>query len=197
MAVAIASMLVAAACTTANPVMTFFFDGVPNPGEVRVAQDVVRNPRRPTYKPPPPPVKFVEVPDLPPAIDWKGRYQELPRNDDGEVEWTKALDAKLITLKAAIGDEAKEAETEDAEVELATSGQAKYTVVFSHLVHTKWLACDACHNGIFKMKAGSTKKIKMDDFDEGKYCGACHGKVAAPDTSACADCHLPMRKKKA
>ncbi len=33
----------------------------------------VEQPRRPTYKPPPPAVKFVEVPDLPPAIDWKAR----------------------------------------------------------------------------------------------------------------------------
>ena len=68
--IALALVLLEVACTTANPVMTFFFDGVPAPGETYVAQDVVKPPRRPPYKPPPPPVKFVEVPDLPPAIDW-------------------------------------------------------------------------------------------------------------------------------
>jgi len=175
--------------------MTFFFDGVPNPGEKQVAQAVVKRPRRPTYKPPPPAVKFVEVPDLPPAIDWKARYLELPRNDDDEVEWTKALDAKTITLKSAIGDEAKDDDTDDAEIELVSSGRPQYKVVFSHLVHTKWLSCDQCHPKIFPMKAGRTK-LTMEAFDEGKQCGACHGKVAAPDLGSCATCHLPMRKKK-
>ena len=80
------------ACTTANPVATFFFDGLPAPGEEQAAQDVVKKPRRLPYVKPPPPVTFVEVPELPPAIDWKGKFAELPRNDAGDVEWTKALD---------------------------------------------------------------------------------------------------------
>ena len=104
------------ACTTANPVATFFFDGLPDPGQERVARDVVKQPRRLPYKKPPPLVTFVEVPELPPAIDWKGKFAELPRNDAGDVEWTKALDAKLIEPKPGLAADAKDEDATDMDV---------------------------------------------------------------------------------
>src|SRR5690242_21625543 len=96
---AIVVAMLAAACTTANPVMTFLFDGVPAPGEERAPQAVVKPPRRPPYKPPPSAVTWVAVPDQPPAIDWKARYAELPRTDGGDVAWVKALEDKLVAPK--------------------------------------------------------------------------------------------------
>jgi c(7)-type cytochrome triheme protein len=182
-----------AACTTANPVMTFFFDGVPAPGEEHVAQAVVKQPRRPTYKKPPPKVTFVEVPELPPAIDWKGRFDALPRNDNGDVVWSKALEEKLITPKAGIDADAKDEDPTDMDTELATSGQAEYKVIFPHKAHTQWMQCPACHTGIFEMEKGKTK-MTMAAMGEGKQCGACHGKVATPDITACPSCHKELGK---
>lgn len=184
-------MLAAAACTTSNPVMTFLFDGVPAPGEQRVAPAVTKQPRREKYKPPPPPVRFVEVPDLPPPTDWRAVLAGLPRFEEGSelVAWTKALDAKQITPKPGIAADAKDEDPNDMDVEIATSGQAEWKTVFAHKPHTQWLKCDSCHaNGLFEMEKG---KVKMDmaGMGEGKWCGACHGKVAAPDLAGCAACH--------
>lgn len=183
----------AAACTTANPVMTFLFDGVPAPGEEQVSQPVVKQPRRPTYRKPPPLVTYVEVPDLPPAIDWKGRYEALPRNDAGDVAWARALDEKLIAPRPGIAADAKDEEPTDLDTELATSGQPEYKVVFPHKAHTQWLQCPSCHTGIFEMEKGKTK-MTMAAMGEGKQCGVCHGKVAAPDITACPACHKEMGK---
>jgi len=190
---AAASVSLAASCTTASPVMTFFFDKVPRDGEPYVAQDVVKKPRRPTYKPPPPMVTFVEVPDLPPAIDWKARYQELPRNDGDQVAWMKALNDKLITPKTGTAPDAKDEEATDLDVDLESSGQAEYKVVFPHKAHTQWMACPACHTGIFEMEKGKAK-MTMENLGQGAYCGACHGKVAAPDLTECPVCHAAMGK---
>jgi len=186
--IAAAAVVLEVACTTANPVMTFFFDGVPQPGEIRVSQDVVKPPRRPVYKPPPPPVKFVEVPDLPPVIDWAGIFQGLPRNDAGAVAWTKALDEKLIAPKPGIAADAKDEEATDMDVELTSSGQPEYKVIFPHKSHTQWMGCPACHAGLFEMEKGKAK-LTMADMGDGKQCGVCHGKVAAPELTSCPDCH--------
>lgn len=61
-------------------------------------------------------------------------------------------------------------------------------VVFSHDKHTKKFKCASCHPSIFVMKKG-TKKLTMDDMNNGKTCGVCHnGKKAFPSTD-CARCH--------
>lgn len=191
-AAAIATALLVA-CTTANPVMTFFFDGVPAPGEVRVAQDVVKQPRRPPYKPPPPLVTFEALPDLPPAVDWAGIFKGLPRNEADAVQWVKALEEKVITPKPGIADDAKDEDATDMDVEIATSGQPEYTVTFRHKPHTQWMGCPLCHAGLFEMEKGKVK-MTMADMGAGKQCGACHGKVAAPELSSCPDCHPPAKK---
>jgi c(7)-type cytochrome triheme protein len=191
--VVLAIVSIETACTTANPVMTLLFEGVPAPGEPYEPQSAGRNPRRPTYKPPPPAVSFVEVPDLPPAIDWKGKYGELPRTDGGDVAWVKALDEKLITPKPGLAADAKDEDASDMDVELTSSGQAEYKVVFPHKGHTQWMACPACHTAIFEMAKGKTK-FSMDKINGGEQCGVCHGKVAAPELSACPVCHTAMGK---
>ncbi len=193
LAAVLAAALLVAACTSANPVMTFLFDGVPAPGEEQTPKPVVKHPRRLPYKPPPPVVTFVEVPELPPTIDWKGRYEALPRNDGGDVAWARALDEKLITPKPGLADDAKDEEPTDMDTELATSGQPEYKVVFPHKAHTQWMACPACHTGIFEMEHGKTK-MTMAAMNDGQQCGVCHGKVAAPDLTACPACHKEMGK---
>ena len=190
---AIAVVFLIAACTTANPAATFLFDGLPAPGEVRVVPDVVKKPRRLTYKAPPPQVTFVQVPELPPVIDWKGRFAALPRDDGGEVAWAKALDEKLITPKPGIAADAKDDDPTDMDVELTSSKKPEYKVIFRHKVHTQWMGCPSCHTGIFEMEKGKAN-LTMAAMGEGRQCGVCHGKVAAPDISACPACHKEIGK---
>lgn len=184
-----AALIAAAACTTRNPVMTFLFDGVPAPGAARSEpQPVVKKPRRPKYKPPPPVVTYVEVPDLPPPTDWKGIYAALPRGEAGEVQWMKALEAKQITPKPGLAADAKDEDPTDIDVEIDASGQAEWKALFPHKQHTTWMGCPACHTGLFEMEKGKAK-MNMGGMGEGQWCGACHGKVAAPELTTCAACH--------
>lgn len=61
-------------------------------------------------------------------------------------------------------------------------------IVFSHKKHTAWNGCELCHPDIFLgVKKGTTKYSMVDSF-QGKYCGACHDKVAFPQTD-CQRCH--------
>jgi c(7)-type cytochrome triheme protein len=170
--------------------MTFFFYGVPEPGAQREAPPVVKQPRREKYVPPPPKVRFVEIPDLPPAVDWRGIYASLPKAEGGEmVAWNLALEAKQVTPKPGIAKDAKDEEATDMDVEIATSGQAEWKALFAHKPHTQWLKCDNCHaNGLFEMEKGKVK-MTMTGMGEGQWCGACHGKVAAPELTTCAACH--------
>lgn len=181
----------AIACTTQNPVMTALFDGVPEPGAEHVPAPVVKQPRRPKYVKPPPPVRFVEVPDLPPPTDWKGIYASLPRNDDA-VAWVKALEAKQINPKPSLDPDAKEDEPTDLDVELDSSGK-ETKAVFPHKAHTMWMACPACHTSIFEMEKGKAK-MTMAGMGDGQWCGTCHGKVAQPELTACPACHTEMGK---
>jgi c(7)-type cytochrome triheme protein len=137
------------------------------------------------------PVVVAETPVEPPRPDLADIYATLPRNDDGQVLWVQALADKLITPKPGIADDAKDEEPTDMDVELVPKGQPEFKVVFSHKVHTSWLVCDACHTSVFEMEKGKTV-ITMDKINAGTSCGACHGKVAAPEAAACPACHKAM-----
>jgi len=181
----------AVACTSRNPVMTALFDGVPKPGVEHAPEPVVKKPRRPKYVKPAPPVTFVEVPVLPPAVDWKSAYAGLVRNDDG-VAWVKAIEAKQVLPKPGLTPDVKDEEATDLDVELESSGpDSKAT--FPHKAHTLWMACTTCHTSLFEMEKGKAK-MTMAGMGEGKWCGACHGKVALPELTGCPACHTAMGK---
>lgn len=71
------------------------------------------------------------------------------------------------------------------------------SVVFSHQAHVadRGFKCDACHTGIFQMKANTAESrpdFNMKGMAEGKYCGSCHstaGKTAFSSGTQCARCH--------
>ena len=62
---------------------------------------------------------------------------------------------------------------------------------FPHWIHRMQYKCGACHDELFKMKAGAADHITMDSFLEGKACGACHdGKKAFESNfDSCPRCH--------
>jgi len=144
-------------------------------------------PKKTTEQHGPAPPGETERPDV------EAIYATLPRSDDGQIMWMKALADKTIAPKAGIAVDAKDEEPTDMDVELEPEGQPEYKVVFSHKVHTSWLVCDSCHTGLFEMEKGKTV-ITMDKINAGEACGACHGKVSAPEPTACAVCHEAMGK---
>jgi c(7)-type cytochrome triheme protein len=62
--------------------------------------------------------------------------------------------------------------------------------VFPHWVHRMAYTCYACHDGLFKMKAGETL-VTMDEIQAGQSCGSCHdGKTAfVSNLTTCNRCH--------
>lgn len=76
-------------------------------------------------------------------------------------------------------------------------GEITYkSTTFSHAVHGNDGAgfdCDACHDGIFDMEAGSMESadgFSMNAIYEGEYCGSCHdGDTAFSSKEDCTTCH--------
>ena len=62
--------------------------------------------------------------------------------------------------------------------------------VFPHWVHRMQFKCAACHDDLFKMKAGSSK-VTMDAIQDGRSCGVCHDGKAAFESNfdTCPRCH--------
>ena len=173
---------------TRYSVLSFLFEGVPPPGQTMKWEPVVRNARRPPplrSTPAPTPQVIVVKEERPP--DWLDKLlKTLPQDAAGVPDMMQALNQKLIQPQAGIKPDVKPQPVMSMDVKLAPM-----PVVFSHKVHTAWLACTTCHPAIFKMKAGADK-IKMADLYTGKYCGKCHGKVAFPITTGCGHCHQGM-----
>ena len=59
---------------------------------------------------------------------------------------------------------------------------------FSHEKHSIWNGCELCHPEIFPTAQKGTIRFSMFANTEGRYCGACHGKVAFP-LNYCQGCH--------
>lgn len=61
-------------------------------------------------------------------------------------------------------------------------------ISFSHEKHSVWNGCEVCHPDIFPTTKKGTIRYSMFLNIEGRYCGACHGKVAFP-LNNCQSCH--------
>jgi len=61
-------------------------------------------------------------------------------------------------------------------------------IIFSHKKHIVWNGCELCHPDLFVGVKRGTEKYSMIDLFAGKYCGACHGKIAFPQND-CRRCH--------
>jgi c(7)-type cytochrome triheme protein len=105
------------------------------------------------------------------------------------IDWLKAEQEGRIKLKDAIeGITIKRKKLKiplDTEIEATVAEMPD--IIFSHKKHAVWNGCELCHPEIFGVKKGSTKYDMQDIFD-GRYCGACHGKVAFTNMD-CQLCH--------
>jgi c(7)-type cytochrome triheme protein len=63
--------------------------------------------------------------------------------------------------------------------------------VFPHWIHRMQYKCTACHEELFKMKAGADE-VTMDMIQSGKSCGTCHNGKAAftSNFDTCPRCHF-------
>ncbi|MBF0128324.1 MAG: hypothetical protein HQM02_14070 [Magnetococcales bacterium] len=109
----------------------------------------------------------------------------IPAGKWGEVDWMKAINDGVI--KPLVSRDGKgNMELLDLDIILTNTKNMPH-VRFPHISHTRWLACSNCHPNIFVAKKGSNS-IKMDEIFRGKFCGACHGRVAF-SIYICQRCH--------
>ena len=114
----------------------------------------------------------------------------LPQERFGNgIDWMKAEDQKLLTLKDNLeGVSIKKRKLANVKEETLSAKVAGLpNIIFSHKKHTVWNGCEVCHPEIFGVKKGDTVYSMQDNF-KGKFCGACHGKVAFPNDD-CQRCH--------
>ncbi len=116
--------------------------------------------------------------------------KDWPRARFGNrVDWLKAEQKGLIKLKDELeGFTIKRRPLKIPEdIELTAKEIGMPEIVFSHKKHAVWNGCELCHPDIFGVRKGATQ-YSMQDIFNGKYCGACHGKVAFPNYD-CRLCH--------
>jgi c(7)-type cytochrome triheme protein len=116
--------------------------------------------------------------------------KKFPRARFGDkINWQKVEEAGMIKLKdylEGVSFETKPIKYSSA-IEMKSTVTEMPDIIFSHEKHTIWNGCELCHPDIFGIKKGSTK-YTMQDIFAGRFCGACHGKVAFPNQD-CQRCH--------
>lgn len=115
----------------------------------------------------------------------------LPRERFGNgIDWEKAeLEGKFKLTDALEGISVKRSPmTVRADFDLAAQLEGMPEIIFSHKKHTVWNGCDLCHPDLFVGVKKGTTRYSMVELFAGRYCGACHDKVAFPQ-SDCQRCH--------
>lgn len=134
---------------------------------------------------------MVEMEEVAPRPDWVALRNRLPRDANGNLDWVRALNEKLIEPKSGPDAKAEEQPVFDLDVELVPKLVPDFKATYPHKIHTQILACANCHPAIFQMEKGAAP-ITMEKIFAGEFCGRCHGKVAFEVTTGCARCHLGM-----
>jgi c(7)-type cytochrome triheme protein len=115
----------------------------------------------------------------------------LPRGAFGEVDWEKAeAEGKVHPVDTFDGVSMPRPPLRmDRDVSFASQGAWMQDVRFSHKKHAIWNGCEVCHPDIFPSTRAGTVKFTMLEISGGRYCGACHGKVAFA-LAYCEKCHV-------
>lgn len=115
----------------------------------------------------------------------------MPKERGGNgINWEQAEDTgaiKLIDFVEGVSTKRSSMKVQkDFQIGAKMDGVPE--IIFSHKKHTVWNGCEVCHPEIFVGVKKGVEKYTMIDLFAGKYCGACHGKVAFPQ-SDCRRCH--------
>lgn len=119
----------------------------------------------------------------------RAALSRLPPDTTGNmVRWVDALQSGVIKPRPSL--KGAEAKILDQDILLNLNGGMPM-VLFPHKRHTEWLACENCHDGLFKAQRGATV-LSMFQILHGEQCGVCHGAVSFPLTE-CIRCHSVAR----
>jgi c(7)-type cytochrome triheme protein len=122
------------------------------------------------------------------------KLSNLPKTPFGnKIDWTRALRKKLIKPNQSIFEEDYSSIRFRKKLKLKAEWSMIPPAYFSHRRHSYWLDCADCHPHIFNIKKKTTKHFSMMYILEGKFCGACHLKVAFP-INYCKGCHPAIRE---
>jgi c(7)-type cytochrome triheme protein len=116
--------------------------------------------------------------------------KKFPKARYGDkIDWMKTEETGLIKLKDYLEGVSFDEEPlkYSSELELKAKVAELPDIIFSHKKHSVWLGCEICHPDIFGIGKGETKYTMQDVF-AGRFCGACHGKVAFANLD-CKGCH--------
>jgi c(7)-type cytochrome triheme protein len=115
----------------------------------------------------------------------------MPKERGGNgINWEQAEDSgqiKLIDYIEGISSK-RSAMAVQKDFAIGAKVDGVPEIIFSHKKHTVWNGCEVCHPEIFVGVKRGAEKYSMIDLFAGKYCGACHGKVAFPQND-CKRCH--------
>jgi len=116
--------------------------------------------------------------------------KNLPRERFGNgIDWMSAEEQgkiKLIDILEGISFK-RNTLKKQADFKLTAKESKMPKIIFSHEKHATWNGCETCHPEIFPIKKG-TQPYSMQEIFSGRYCGACHDKVAFPNLD-CRRCH--------
>lgn len=125
-----------------------------------------------------------------PEIDFRAFVKGFPKARFGNrVDWLKAEELGMLELTdylEGISIPGRKFEA-PADFELDADVDGMPDIIFSHEKHAVWNGCELCHPQIFQIQR-STTTFQMQEIFDGKYCGACHGRVAFSN-SDCQLCH--------
>ena len=116
----------------------------------------------------------------------------FPRAPYGnKIDWIDAENRGLIEPKKSILEPDFDPIPYDQEFEVPAAWTMISPGYFSHGEHIRWLECSDCHPDIFAIDKKGTRHFRMAHILDGKFCGACHMKVAFP-IDDCKGCHPRM-----
>jgi c(7)-type cytochrome triheme protein len=117
---------------------------------------------------------------------------ELPEGVYGnKIDWIDAENRGLIEPKKSILESDFKPILYDQEFEVPAAWAMISPANFSHGEHIRWVECSSCHPDIFAVEKRRTRHFLMKHILDGKFCGACHTKVAFP-IDDCKACHPRM-----
>ena len=123
------------------------------------------------------------------------KFANFPSTRFGnKINWSAAARKKLITPKKSLRENTDETPASfNKLLKLEADWNNIPPAVFPHDKHNYWLDCSSCHPDIFNIKKKTTKHFSMMYLLQGKFCGACHLKIAFP-MDDCKRCHPGINK---
>lgn len=114
---------------------------------------------------------------------------KLPKSDYG-VDWEAAESEGKIKLVDSLEGIAVKKTFIQTSTDFSIKAPLLWTrpISFSHEKHAHWSGCNMCHPEVFPSAPKAVVQSSMFVHMEGRYCGACHGKVAFP-LNNCSKCH--------